>query len=438
MGTNTALAVSTVEVIATDRTTNLWPLLREELAGPDQELNRACAALMAGPVQFQPDLRGDIRLPYVAGYKRLAQTLAVRAVLAMHENDSGVVFTNLLALSRMATAWTPEPADVCHLVRFACVTSAEQAIWESMQTDGWNEAQLLALQREWESVRFFESLPVTAELTCANMVRICRTARTERYREKIGGWGPVFRGVLSSPGVGFRNLWSAMQGYRQHARYRDQGSYEDEKALLLYFRDRREELKRATACATWKEMQTLPGTTNLVVFRGANHSRIVSIMNLKQVGLGMQTQRGGLLRRAAEAETRRRLIVTAVALERFAIQHKSYPPSLRDLVPAFLPAITTDFMDGQELRYRRGEDGRYVLYSVGLDGVDNGGQMVDSERLGGRYPMRRAAASGRFNTDMVWPRPATQSELDSFEQKQRTRPVDPELLPPHFPNALPE
>ena len=393
---------------------------------------------MAGPIQFQPKIRGDILLPYVAEYRRLAPTLSVRAVLAMHEHDNAAVFTNLFALSRMVIGWTPEPADVCHLVRFACVTSAEQAIWESMQTDCWSEAQLLALQREWESVRFFESLPTTAELTCTSMVRLCRTARRERYSEKIGGWGPVFRGIFSSPGDGFRHLWSALQGYRQHASYRDQGSYEDEKALMIYFRDRHEELKRATACSTWKEMQPLPGVTNLVPFRGANQSRITSIMNLKQVGMSFQTQRGGVLARAAEAETRRRLIVTAIALERFAIQHKAYPPSLRDLVPAFLPAITMDFMDGQELRYQRGEDGRYVLYSVGLDGVDNGGQMVASERLGDRFPMRRAAASGRFNTDMVWPRSATAEEVDSFKQKQRAGPTDSEILPRRPPSILPE
>src|SRR5206468_2737877 len=101
--------------------------------------------------------------------------------------------------------------------------------------------------------------PATAELSCANMTRICQTARREKYSEQIGGWGPLLHGCVNSPSTGFRNFWSAIQGYRQHASYRDQGSFEDEKALLLYFRDRNAELKRATICSTWSEMQRLPG-----------------------------------------------------------------------------------------------------------------------------------------------------------------------------------
>lgn len=438
VGTNAALAVSAVEIIETDRETNLWPLIQREVAPHGKKLDQACTVLLAGPVQFEPDLRGDIRLPYAAEYKRLAQILSVRAVLAMHQHDSNAVFTNLWALSRMVTAWNPEPVDICHLVRFAGVDIAQQAIWESMQTDCWNETQLARLQREWESPPFFDGLPATAELSCANMIRYCQSARTNSFAQQIGGWGPLFRNCMSSPRTGFRELWAAVQGYRQHAYYRDQGSYEDEKALLLYFRDRRQERQRATACSTWNEMKQLPGITNRAfIFHGATNSRITAIMNLKQLALGSQANGRSVMARASEAETKRRLIVTAIALERFALQHKEYPRSLRDLVPAFLPGVTVDFMDGKELRYWRNDEGRYVLYSVGLDVVDNGGQMIRPEHIGESWRQQRAAAFGRENVDVVWPRPATDVDVNFFEhQRPRERSVrgglrerPPSLLP---------
>jgi hypothetical protein len=439
VGTNAALAISTVEVIETGRSTNLWPVIHEELAQHRKVLDQACAALLAGPVQFRPEVQGDIRLPYAAAYKSLAQVLSVRAVLAMHEHESNAMFTNLWALSRMVTAWNPEPADICHLVRFACVDIAQQAIWESMQTDCWNETQLAMLQREWESARFFDGLPATAELSCANMIRLCESARTNSFSEQIGGWGPLFRGCARSPRTGFRELWSAMQGYRQHARYRDRGSYEDEKALLLYFRDRHEERKRATACSTWAEMKELPGATNRAfMFHGATNSRITSVMNLKQLALGSQANGRTVMARAAEAEAKRTLILTAIALERFALQHKEYPRSLRQLVPAFLPGVTLDFMDGKALRYWRNNEGRYVLHSVGLDAVDDGGQMISPEHIGDSWRPQRAAVFARGGVDIVWPRPATEADVTSFERQRPREPRARGGFGERPPRALPE
>ena len=420
VGTNLALAISPVEVIETDRATNLWPLLRQELSSHDQALDHVCSSLMAGPVKFPIQITGSIRLPHLSDYKRLAQTLAPRAVLAMHEHDTNGVFTNLLALSRMATAWTPEPTEVSLLVRFSIVNMAQQAIWESMQTDYWTEPQLAALQREWESVRLFEGLPDTAELSGADLIRICRDSRNTSYSQQIGGWGPIYRGALSSPMTGVPNLWATLQGYRQHASYRNRGSYEDEQALLLYFHARHQELQRAVACSSWAEMRSLPGVTNAVAFQGAKSSRMTVLMNLKRIGLGAQTGSRTVIGRAAETEARRRLIVTALALERFALQHKEYPPALTNLVPAFLPAVPQDFMDGQPLRYLRSEQGRYLLYSVGLDCVDNGGQMVVPSRRSnaGQYRSREKLLP-HLNTDITWPRPATQIEVDWFEQQSQ-------------------
>jgi hypothetical protein len=48
------------------------------------------------------------------------------------------------------------------------------------------------------------------------------------------------------------------------------------------------------------------------------------------------------------------------------------------LVPEFLPQLPADPFNGQPLRYVMQPD-HYLLYSVGQDGVDNGGQ-TESQR----------------------------------------------------------
>jgi hypothetical protein len=68
-----------------------------------------------------------------------------------------------------------------------------------------------------------------------------------------------------------------------------------------------------------------------------------------------------------------RVSQTALAIERFRLGHEDrVPDSLSALVPAYLPSVPVDPFDGQPLRYARRVEG-YVVYSIGPDGVDDGG-----------------------------------------------------------------
>jgi hypothetical protein len=65
---------------------------------------------------------------------------------------------------------------------------------------------------------------------------------------------------------------------------------------------------------------------------------------------------------------------TALAAERFRQDQGRWPASLRELVPAYLSEVPIDLFDGQRLRLKRVDDG-LVIYSVGKDGEDNGGDV---------------------------------------------------------------
>ncbi|ATC65462.1 hypothetical protein CMV30_16765 [Nibricoccus aquaticus] len=68
-----------------------------------------------------------------------------------------------------------------------------------------------------------------------------------------------------------------------------------------------------------------------------------------------------------------RLALTACALERHRLAHGAYPDSLTALVPAYLPSVPLDIIDGAPLRYRLNPDATFTLYSLGLDGDDDNG-----------------------------------------------------------------
>lgn len=74
-----------------------------------------------------------------------------------------------------------------------------------------------------------------------------------------------------------------------------------------------------------------------------------------------------------EFEARLSALKVAIALERFRLAHEGkIPATLNELIPDYLPEVPRDIFDGQPLRFKNLPRG-YVLYSLGADGVDNGG-----------------------------------------------------------------
>lgn len=71
--------------------------------------------------------------------------------------------------------------------------------------------------------------------------------------------------------------------------------------------------------------------------------------------------------REAGGLARLRLVQTAIALERFHLKNNnSYPSTLDELAPTYLPAVPQDPFNGRALHYNRDGDG-YELNSIGAD-----------------------------------------------------------------------
>src|SRR5438876_1076887 len=68
-----------------------------------------------------------------------------------------------------------------------------------------------------------------------------------------------------------------------------------------------------------------------------------------------------------------RLAVVSIAIKRYQLRHGKLPAGLDGLVPEFLAEVPRDRMDGKPLRYRVNAQAGFMLYSVGSDGIDNGG-----------------------------------------------------------------
>jgi hypothetical protein len=113
-----------------------------------------------------------------------------------------------------------------------------------------------------------------------------------------------------------------------------------------------------------------------------------------------------LLRRAMVFETAKNMTIAAIALKRYELQHQQLPPMLDSLTPAILKTIPVDYMNGQALHYQKNLDGTFQLYSVGENGVDDGGKPSPHQWWEFYW----------FDNDfdLVWPQPATPVEIQKY------------------------
>ena len=401
-GADSATIASSQEIIPTESLTNLWPVLREDLDSRSKTLDEACAALLAGPFRFTPptgpNTGGNFSSSYAMIIRSLALLLQARTLLELHDRNQELAWTNLLALTRLITAWQVEPSETAYAVRFGCVPLAERATWEALQARQWQDRQLAQLQQEWEGASLLAGLPDTAAFARASVSEQCRAASQAPPNQPV----PLLQ--IASDFIGSpRRGWMELTAGWRDSRYRKHGVYEEENEQLILLREREVLLNRVLQCRTWSEMRLLPGITNLSSAPTNPAWRMRG--NFQQQGGGSSRFGLPLLHRAADAETRRRLTIAALAVERFRLNHGEYPASLEQLVPTLLSSVPTDFMDGQPLHYRRTGDERFLLYSVGLDCLDDGGKMRREED-----PSFRTNTSGRGfaflrreGPDLVWP-----------------------------------
>jgi hypothetical protein len=392
-----------------------WDELGEVLHENQKELEAACMAALSGPIRFNLEAShgSSMLLRHLSVLKNLQQAFAARALLALHQGKLGGAWTNLMAATRVVTAWEPEPAEVSELVRFAMTKSAFEVTWQALQTNAWSDQQLAQLQGEWEAVDFWRLLPETAAFERASHAASYEEERSHPPGNSRLSLTAFMKSAWRSPS----SAWSEIRYRWNQGSYLRGGQYEEQRDLLLFDQQREIELRNAARAPTWAQMRQLPGITNRPVFRTKYYSPIRSRLETREISLAFQRGGQGLLGRAAEAEAQRRILITALGFERHHARHGAYPKALVALAPEFLKTVPLDFMDGKSLRYQLNDDGHCLLYSVGLDCVDDGGKMIGNER-GTAANFHAGSLAVLPTSDIAWPIPASATAVAALRGQQ--------------------
>jgi len=357
----------------------LWALRRvaPDLAELQQEANRR--PLSRWPIFYDTNLPWGILLPHLAmGGKRIVSLLQLRATayLAAGETDAGLADIELGV--RMAESFRDEPFIISQLVRRACLDLILQPVKEGLARHQFSDAQLAELQKKL--------FPVDLLAGYQHSVRAERStlAEFDRYAKELPDIWNSFDSPDSAAAAALLRFAPSgwiYQNQLQICRICDQFLLP---AVDLQTRRAHPEIITSGAEA----IQQMSGPFSI----------------LPKLILPAQAS---VARKLAYGQTQIDEAQIACALERFRLLQGSYPETLDGLAPRFIEKIPQDIISGQSLKYRRTNDGQYILYSVGWDEKDDNGLEI--------------AAKGRasdFETgDWVWRLPA---KLEPREQPKPT------------------
>jgi hypothetical protein len=324
-------------------------------------------------------------------HRAVAFALADAEIGALHRRDLDAAIINLRALIGLAQLSRDEPILVIQMFRITVAELDLRATWEALQAQGWTDTQLASLQADLGQLNLFDGLErgLMGE-------RAATQTFMQEVREAKGSnlWNVLplqyFGPRTSANNNFFVRCWRdqiAPMAYKTTA-------MDDDELFRWQHLTREVELARALKSnRPWPAVRMME--TNAEALLNAAFSR-KRLFPLIASGYSIPNTRR-IVQSAVQTETLRRLAIAAIALKRHQLLHTEPPPNLAALVPQFLDRVPIDPMSGKPICYRANSSG-FILYSVGEDGLDDGGQ---------------GGAALWNGPDALWPTAATPEDAPS-------------------------
>ncbi|MBI5386152.1 MAG: hypothetical protein HZA90_15890 [Verrucomicrobia bacterium] len=396
--------------------------LIEDVRANREALEAIHASLRTPALQFEVQYSMKGQWPRLMPSKQAAQWLRAASLCGLFESDLAGSLTNLESLAFLVKKQSEDRMLIDQLVAIADASIGVAAMWEALQAPGWTEPQLARLQVAWSGPDFNERMTRAFEMERAMMSGFLEEMTAAELDAFItGGWitpTPAPAATWSSldafmkdlPELCVRALRRGVFLPLYYAAWSDQ-----DKARLLQqhgsFIKAAREVSATHSLAAVKAM--IPQNTDELWEFGEPQRHKTGVYDRCRFLVASRSVEyaWSSISKACTADAWRTLAVTAIALQRYQLRHGKLAPTLDALVPEFMSAVPLDPMDGKLLRYRLNADGRFTLYSVGDDGVDNGGDASPKPNA------PTSSYSVVHGKDLVWPAPATEEEIKEAEAK---------------------
>lgn len=326
-----------------------------------------------------------------ASDRAIAPWLAWAAMDHLHGLDTAIAVRDIARIRRLADRHRERTTLDGQLWRCAVLKGAIRLSWEVLQTPALDPGTLQALEALWAEDHPLAGIAATLRRersiglgAFANLVHSMETNIS--WQAQLDGLGAALAKRQDPVGwVGEAAAWFRYGAWRLMWADEEMACFLNAMQTLI------DHLERDPGQLSWRGIRAAWAGAE------AGMSGQPARMGLDRLVIGSGGLNGG---RAAcqvilEYEAERRMLLADIARSRYELENGETPSSLGRLVPAYLPAIPLDPMDGLPIRYRLGPRGESILYSVGPDCRDDNG---DPDR-----PDAKPATALSHSRDMVWP-----------------------------------
>lgn len=391
-----------------------WQELEAAVHASEPALNLIRQLMKDPPRSFEPDITqrfDELLVPNFISTRRVAQALSTAAINDVRQKNLVAALENLEALQGCVRWNADEPALVNYMVRVAVLGLADGAGWDAVQEDGWTDVQLIRFQRVCEANDLFPQIPNVMAAERLARVHSINWLASRGYQEWVRLHSDVLKSFGAKPSQRDGAPW--VKPWRQFV-FNPTWSYAwraQEELHYLQFSQRELDIAReAVRHGAWNDLNNGEHALRSNYHRPPADWRFYQKLPLHEWANTMIGDKPSAepecpyqdFARAWLAVARNvnlhEMLITAVALKRYQLQHGRMPEELAALVPAYLQRVPRDIVDGQPLRYRTRPNDSFVLYSIGEDAKDNGGDSRPVDGTPPHYCDRYGA--GR---DWVWP-----------------------------------
>jgi hypothetical protein len=301
------------------------------------------------PIDFCKAKFGQLMLPHLTPLRTGARLLCLEAITHAETGDAAAAADSVRSGIGLANSFATEPNLISQLVRGACYHYACVGMERTLNRVALSGNDLTALMN---------ALPHDDGAQGMRLSLIVERARALdwfiRLGPNLGDFLMVTSGEPIDWGTGYR-----VPGYYLFLVYYTIGFTDLD---LVSYANLMDNYVRISERPAEERFRAIPPVQARIQLLPRRHW--VSRMLTDDLGLALIKN----LRLVAEIRTAR----AALEVERLRLTTGHLPETLAELSPAMTKTVLLDPFDGQPLRYKKLAKG-YVVYSVGEDGKDDGG-----------------------------------------------------------------
>jgi hypothetical protein len=329
----TSLTSAANYIAWTERSKGDWNLIRAALNRPKARMDNDYQQPFARPI------------PNFIAVRTVAQVLAQRCQCFLLLGRPEEALRELTLLNDLRRLLDAKPMTLVA----AMINVAIQGLYASVVADGlrlhaWEEPQLLAIEKQTAETNLLRAL---GESIQAEHAGVCHTLEITPRAQLANLFGSKEK--FQSP-----SYWLARWAPRGWLYQNMVSIVSHDQGMLNGIVDPDKGLVRPIKESNFRDPLSQNPYTFLATVALPNYFKAVQTTARNQT----------LLEEAR----------IACALELYHRAHREYPESLAALVPRFLEKLPHDLIGGGPLKYRRTNDGRFLLYSIGWNETEDGGR----------------------------------------------------------------